>query len=586
MSARNFDSSILTKLNQARANAFFITRQNLMTSSSNPTKVFPSFNPQSGNFDATQIQELHEGNFTTYTKNFGLLTYSVPPSGLLPFPLISGFVDPPIPIDETVLYAFQSILTFSAASNYGPTVMSRFLYVWFMTIVGAWNWVQDSPAIQGIKDAWNWTTQYPLNYDDSTVWMVVAVNYIMPLFITTNLSTYYDTNYLLKRTETCHGWTPQQLTENIQRIQTSANWTAWTTALNTWLTYRNNDGYLTAKVPGLLPLVSTTQYRNGNTRLNPSTSQDFTNTSQYPQPLHWTPLIINGSTKLYATPRWNDVSSTCLTAQDESDLSGLAAPYFPDASERQTEIAALVSMTANLTDSQKVIAEWWAGGPYTVTPPGIMMWYWKTYMATYNIATTQGIRAFLLSGLEATIGLFEAGRVVWGQKLGYTQSRPIQEIRRTYIGQRVTGYDGQGVSGELWLPYQEPSFITPPFPDFTSGHSAYSKIFADIMANWFGDAIDTSKTASLSDLNLVTADLTNYQQNPFGTVVFPIGSSLVQPGVVPAQPITITFTSWSDLAESAGISRQYGGIHAISAHTGSLAIVAGLYPMIQAYWSL
>ena len=100
------------------------------------------------------------------------------------------------------------------------------------------------------------------------------------------------------------------------------------------------------------------------------------------------------------------------------------------------------------------------------------------------------------------------------------------------------------------------------------------------------DAIDTSKTASLSDLNLVTADLTSYQQNPFGTVVFPIGSSLVQPGVVPAQPTTITFTSWSDLAESAGISRQYGGIHAISAHTGSLAIMAGLYPMIQAYWGL
>ena len=214
------------------------------------------------------------------------------------------------------------------------------------------------------------------------------------------------------------------------------------------------------------------------------------------------------------------------------------------------------------------------------------MWYWKTYMTTYNIATTQGINAFMLSGLEATIGLFEAGRVVWAQKLGYTQSRPIQEIRRTYRGQRVTGYDGQGISGELWLPYKEPTFVTPPFPDFVSGHSAFSKMFADVMTTWFGDAIDTSKSASLSDLTLVTADLTNYQQNPFGTIVFPTGSSLVQPGVVPAQPTTITFTSWSELAQSAGISRQYGGIHAQSAHTGSLAIVAGLYPMIQAYWGI
>jgi hypothetical protein len=586
MSARNFDSSTLTKLNQARANAFFITRQNLLTSSSPPNNFFPSFNPQSGNFDATQIQQLHEGNFTTYTKNFGLLTRSVPPSGLLPFPLISGFVDPPIPIDETVLYAFQSILTYSAASNYGPTFMSRFLYVWFMTVVGSWNWVQESPALIGVKDQWNWDTQYPLNYDDSTIWMVLAINYIMPLFITTNIGSYYNTDYLLKRTLDCHGWTAQELRDNIERVQTDANWTGWTTALNTWLTYRNADGHLTAKVPGPLPGSPNAQYRNGSTRLNPATSQDFTDTSQYPEPLHWTPLVINGANKLYATPRWNEVTSTCLTAQNEEDLSGLAAPFFPDASDRQIEIADLVNKTATLTDSEKITAEWWAGGPYTVTPPGQLMWYWKTYMTTYNVATTHNIRAFMLSGLEATIGLFEAGRVVWGQKLGYTQSRPIQEIRRTYRGQRVTGYDGQGVSGELWMPYQEANFITPPFPDFTSGHSAYSKIFADVMGEWFGDAIDTSKTANMSDLNLVTADLSAPQQNPFGTVIFPTGSSLIQPGVVPAQPTTLSFTSWSQLASSAGISRQYGGIHASSAHAGSLAIVAGLYPLINSYWGI
>jgi hypothetical protein len=111
-------------------------------------------------------------------------------------------------------------------------------------------------------------------------------------------------------------------------------------------------------------------------------------------------------------------------------------------------------------------------------------------------------------------------------------------------------------------------------------------MFADVMEQWFGDAIDTSKTANLSDLNLVTADLSGLQQNPFGTIVFPIGSSLIQPGVVPAQPTTLSFTSWSQLASSAGISRQYGGIHAISAHAGSLAIVAGLYPLINSYWGI
>jgi hypothetical protein len=136
------------------------------------------------------------------------------------------------------------------------------------------------------------------------------------------------------------------------------------------------------------------------------------------------------------------------------------------------------------------------------------------------------------------------------------------------------------------MPYQEANFVTPPFPDFTSGHSAFSKIFADVMAQWFGDAIDTNKVVTFSDLNRVTLDLTTPQQAQFGSVVFPTGSSRVQPAVVPANPTTLTFTTWSGLAESAGLSRQYGGIHALSAHQGSLAIVAGLYPKIRAGWGL
>jgi hypothetical protein len=280
------------------------------------------------------------------------------------------------------------------------------------------------------------------------------------------------------------------------------------------------------------------------------------------------------------------VLSTCLTATNESNLSAAAAPFFPSPIERQSEIADVVSKTANLTDLQKITAEWWAGGPYTVTPPGIMMWYWKNYMATYNIAQVVGFKPFMLSGLEAAIGLFEAGRVVWSQKLNYVQSRPIQDIRRLYRGQVLTGYNGQSVLGEAWMPYQEPSFVTPPFPDFTSGHSAYSKIFADTMTYWFGNTINTSNQIVMGDLSLVTRDLSEVQTKPFGTIIFPTGSSRVQPGVVPAQPTTLTFTQWSELAESAGISRQYGGIHARSAHEGSLALVAGLYPLIRSYWGL
>jgi len=94
----------------------------------------------------------------------------------------------------------------------------------------------------------------------------------------------------------------------------------------------------------------------------------------------------------------------------------------------------------------------------------------------------------------------------------------------------------------------------------------------------------------MTDLNLVTPTLSGQvQTQPFGTVVFPRGSSGIQPGVVPAQTTTLSFTTWSGLAQSAGISRQYGGIHCMSAHLGSVAMIGndsqGLYKMIKDGWS-
>jgi hypothetical protein len=535
------------------------------------------------------------GNYTTYQQTFPITVVSVPPTSELPFPLIpqpSVFVDPPIPIDQTVLYAFQSVLAFGASKNYAPTVMSRFLYVWFLSVVSAWNWVQTSPQLPGTHDGWNFAIQNPLNYDDSTTWMVITVNYIMSTMSVTG----YDSTYLLNRTKTCHGWDSQTLASEIARIQAAGNWTGWTTAWSSWLTGRNADGYLVAKAPALIPTnrTPTAQYPNANVTLNPSLTVE----PNYIDPAKWTPLVLNGANKLYATPTWNNVRSTCLSAQDEQDLSGLATPYFPSTTQaRYADLSGMLDKTATMTDYDKLTAEWWAGGPTTSTPPGILMWYWKNYMATYSISDTQGTRAFMLSGLQVAIGLFEAGRVAWGQKLYYTQARPIQDIRRLWRNQIVIGYNGQGISGEAWMPYQESTFVTPPFPDFVSGHSTYSAVFANTMAQWFGDTIRTDKLVTMTDLNLVTPTLSGVvETQPFGTVVFPVGSSGIQPGVVPAQPTTISFTNWSQLAQSAGISRQYGGIHCMSAHLGSLAIVGdddgvilngsnGLYKMIKTSWS-
>ena len=63
-------------------------------------------------------------------------------------------------------------------------------------------------------------------------------------------------------------------------------------------------------------------------------------------------------------------------------------------------------------------------------------------------------------------------------------------------------------------------------------------------------------------------------------------TSLIQPGIVPASDVNLTWSVWQDIADQAGISRQYGGIHCVSAHNGGKLVADGIYPIIAAKWSI
>ena len=44
-------------------------------------------------------------------------------------------------------------------------------------------------------------------------------------------------------------------------------------------------------------------------------------------------------------------------------------------------------------------------------------------------------------------------------------------------------------------------------------------------------------------------------------MTLPAGSSRVEPGAVPGRDLTLSWSTFSDAADQAGISRRYGGIH-------------------------
>src|SRR6266567_5728787 len=93
------------------------------------------------------------------------------------------------------------------------------------------------------------------------------------------------------------------------------------------------------------------------------------------------------------------------------------------------------------------------------------------------------------------------------------------------------------MDGAQWIPYQPPTFPTPPFPEYVSDQSAYSAAAASILAAWTGS-------------------------DHFGySVTLAAGSSKIEPGATPAHAVVLRWDTFSEGADEAGVSRRYGGLH-------------------------
>lgn len=138
--------------------------------------------------------------------------------------------------------------------------------------------------------------------------------------------------------------------------------------------------------------------------------------------------------------------------------------------------------------------------------------------------------------------MFDAGIAVWGYKRQFDNSRPITVINFEFNNRPIVAWAGpnQGtkvILGQNWRPYQAVNFVTPPFGEHISGHSTFSASGSEVLKLFTGsDNFPNSK-------------------------VVPAGFSIVEPGVVPARDITLSWPTFSAAANEAGISRLYGGIH-------------------------
>ena len=485
-------------------------------------------------------------------------------------------------LDEAVLLALDAILRYAATNNLGPTKCSRINYLWFLTVASGYNWISQHSPIAGVKDGWDWTTHHPLTTDRSVfVFMNHLLVDIMPVFVPG-----YDASTLLAKEREIYNMTPEEQTTESETVRTLGHYAEWRAIWNLWYANRQADG--SAVAGSYVPTAS--DLPNGATTLTVwNTAQD---PGTFTAPTKWTPLQLTdgGGRKNYYTWKWHDVATTCISPAEDAALMAAADAACPkDFESRKADIRALLDITNTLNTHQdrKMLAEFWAGGPFTISPPGMFVWFWKEFMLATKTAHKRGFDAFFYSGLDLAIHLFEAGRMVWGLKKSNMQARPIQEVRNMFRSDPITQYDGTVSTGQSWKPYQVPTFVTPPFADFPSGHSAFSQSFAIVMTDWFGPDIPTV-TTTRTDQQLLSQSLPATATEPFGHFTFAAGSSDVEPGSVPSAPLTIgsSWTKWQDMADSAGLSRQYGGIHAISAHSGCQLLAPALHTVISTNWAI
>ncbi len=254
-------------------------------------------------------------------------------------------------------------------------------------------------------------------------------------------------------------------------------------------------------------------------------------------------------------------------------------------------------------DYARVLAEFWADGPESETPPGhwfvilnevsdhplssrrfggtgpeldLLEWEAKSYftlggamhdaaisawgvkgwydyirpisalraMAAVGQSSEPLLPSFSVFGIPLQPGYIEL--VGEGDPLAGTQGEHIGKIKvlawrgPNYILDPANEEAGVGwILAENWWPYQRPTFVTPPFAGYVSGHSTFSRAAAEVMTALTGDPYFPAGMSSFE-----------IPRNEF--LVFEEG---------PSVDMTLQWATYRDASDQCSLSRIWGGIH-------------------------
>ncbi|MDC2889543.1 vanadium-dependent haloperoxidase [Psychrosphaera algicola] len=254
-------------------------------------------------------------------------------------------------------------------------------------------------------------------------------------------------------------------------------------------------------------------------------------------------------------------------------------------------------------DYARVLAEFWADGPKSETPPG----HWFVILNSVSDHPLMEKRwageGDILGNLEWDIKTYfamggtmhDAAVTAWGVKGWYDYIRPVSAIRAmadlgqstdpllpsyhknglplvpnhielvnagdplagdnnehigkiklyawrgpAYIESPATDQAGaQWILAEHWWSYQRPSFVTPPFAGYVSGHSTFSRAAAELMTLVTGSEYFPG---GMSEFKIKANDFLVFEQGP-------------------SVDMTLQWATYQDASDQCSLSRIWGGIH-------------------------
>jgi hypothetical protein len=256
------------------------------------------------------------------------------------------------------------------------------------------------------------------------------------------------------------------------------------------------------------------------------------------------------------------------------------------------------------SDFQRIVSQFWADGPNTETPPGHWFEIYNKLVANRLSSKKFNGKGNDLQELEYDLKAYfllgaavhDAAISAWGIKGWYDGVRPISAIRymaklgqctdtlsanyhpggldlipdlietvqigdglagpsninvgkiklktwrgHSFIRDPLTDYAGVGwILAEDWFPYQEPTFVTPPFAGYVSGHSTFSRAAAEILKSLTGS---------------------DFFPEGIGSYKIDGDNRFIKFERTPEKTLSLEWATFEDAANQSAMSRIWGGIH-------------------------